>query len=589
MTLQRFAIRSGKCEINTILGPLAYCFLLAHAWSFDQKNEDSKLSLPPNAEGRGHDAGVLLADDVTKPFGIYHYQAQEGIYQNVTAGEVAEDFLSAVLSVGSVVRNLNSYAGWANSNGDLRWSIGAGAGSGVPIGIAAGLYGEYYQGQQSNRLDFALGPISIDNIWAGYGLIYNDVNGPTRIESYAEDDKIGDIVWLSARTSLVFGNFAFSAQPFIYWLPQTGEVGWGMPGPFAAMFGGAALGAQGMAQVVWAKEFGRWRLTAYDMFTPQLPIYNIGQAAGNWGNGVRFGDLTPIDRIGRYGLGVGAGDTVQNFNPSLYSQTGRNRYRTLYLNSAGINAYCDHTSTLQSMYYLNRLDMWGGASGDRRTIINGGAAIKASDGSNQAFTGYEFQSGNPFDQFFHTAYAGAGKQLGPDLYAYGLGRYIWITGSPGTYQTYGGAIGIRHQLDVNTMQALEAGRGVFNPGNQRLGIEDYILYYIGHQLGPRSRLIGFAGMSNRRQDFVTENDTVVKYCGLRNEWRADRTTLFAQAVYQDIEIEPARQWTSRIYSAGASYLMSETVTSQCFYQYEDTRGTQEFTEHSLFIGIAKQF
>lgn len=588
MKLSEYYLRIKSCSSRLwLVGVLQFSIAMVGSLQAATKEIEQAPKVSKSTTNSGAVSGTL-ADDVTQPFGIYHYEKQEGIYKNATAGELAQDFVSSVVSVGSLVRNINSYAGWGSSAGGFRWNVAGGAGGAAPIGYGLGLYGEYQQNQDINRLAFALGPLTIDGIYAGYGLIYNDVNGASRRESYAEDDQIGDILWLSARTSLVLGNFALSVQPFVYWLPQTGEVGWGMPGPFAGMLMGAGLGAQSLAQAVWAKETGRWRLAAYDLFSPQVANYNIGQIAG--GAQYFLGDLTPIDRVGRYSLGYGAGN-LQNYDPTLASIPGENRtWRPQFFNVAGLAAYCDHSPVVQSTYYFNRIDMWDDGFQHARAIINGGAAIRASDGPNQIYSGYEFQSGNPYDQFFHTAYAGMAKQMGPNIYTYAVGRYIWITGLTNTYQTYGGAVGLRQQLGVESFHAIEAGRGVFNPGNQALGIEDYIQYRIGHQLGPRSSLQGYAGISNRRQDFVTEQDSVVRFCGAQFQWFiTDRATLFASALYQDIEVEPIQRWNSRIYTTGITHLISKTTTGNCFYQYEDTRGTLDFTEHSLFIGISKEF
>lgn len=533
-----------------------------------------------------------LSRDFTRPSGTYHYLPQAGIYRDVTFGDVAEDFAEAMNSVGASILSINQYANWASRNtlGDLSWQVGGGVGGLTPLGLGFG-YGEPYVGTDPNFFSFKAGPIVLDNFYLGYGAIYNDINGafPGR-ESFAEDDRFGQIVWLSVRASFVLGNsIGISLQPMIYWLPNTGRVGWGIPGPFA----GAMMpipGAGALAKVTWAKTIGRWQLAAYDQFQPLASQYNIWDNVLNVGG--FWGDLSPIDRVGRYGLGVGGNDSV-SYDPRVRLGTNAGDWNGMsgYYNIAGLRAFGQHGATFKSMLYFDRIDTWNHNFKNQVIALNGGARIRAGDEQLTPYAGYDFATAEPFTSFIHSALAGVTARIGPSILAYTQAGHYWVTGVGQGHSGWMGLAGFRQQIGANTNHWAEAGRRVFNPGNSAPGIEDFAEYRLSHQLGPRTNALALAGLSQRRLDFVNENDIVLKYAGFQiSRLMSNRLTGFASVGWEDIELESDQRtferWTYRL---GINHLLTQTLQLNCFYQYEDTHGTIDFTEHFLYLGAAKKF
>jgi hypothetical protein len=577
---------------NILLVALSFILNSANLLAIEQKGDNDSIRALPSQESQRTNRNAL-SEDVIQPYGNYRYEEQVGLYRDVTMGDLAQDFATSATAVWSSIKSLNTYAGWAmrNSMGDLSWNIGGGLGGGPQSGF--GFPSSGYAGSDPNRLSIHLGPLVVDNIYAGYGLIYNDIYGynfPNRT-SYARDDTIGQMVWVSARTSMILGDsIGITVTPMAYWLPNTGRVGWGIPGPFGAMMMGAGMGGQALAQITWAKAIGRWKLALYDQFTPNGAAYNVGQIAGQ--GSYQLGDLTPIDRVGRYSLGYGAASAIDNYDPTLSSMRGQDpSWNMSFFNIAGFNAYCAHTETLQSMYYINRFDSWDNDFNKLLATINGGAAVRAGDGSQGVYAVYNFSSADPFNIYIHSASVGAYKMLGPAIRVYGEAGYYWISGIPNGPNGAVGLVGLRQQLGESTYHAFEAGRSVFRPGNLTPGIQDYAQYNVGHQLGSRSVIFGYAGLFSRKQDFVIENDLVFKYAGVTFRGGiTDRLFCLASALYEAVENESSSfDSNSRIYITGLDYLLSDTIMGNCFYQYQDTRGTQDFTEHSLFLGLTKQF
>ncbi len=544
-----------------------------------------------SATSSSRDTARGLADDVTKSFGSYEYMPQPGIYRDLTLGDVADDFVSVMSAAGASVYNLNRYAGWIarGASGDLSWNLGGGAGNFYPPMVGLNM-GYPYTANNQGRLRFVAGPLILDSFYLGYGAIYTDLSGSFPGRQFLPDDGWAQIVWLSFRASFVLGNsIGVSIQPMLYWLPNTNEVGWGLPGPFAGLFMPQPnLGA--MAEIRWAKQLGRWRIAAYDSLTPMLSQLNLWTASG-WGS-YQAGDLSPIDRVGRYGFGFGAGD-VTSYDPQARFSSNPGDWDGLdrFMNLFGVTAYGDHGPALRSNLYFNRFDLYDRDFRGIFSAIQGGAWLRHDRQLSTFYTGYEFASGEPYDRFMHTATVGVQKRFSPYLSGYVQGGAFWVSGDGVDQHGWLGATGFSQRIGEHTWHMVEVGRRAFQPGNQLPGIENFGQYRITHQLGSGSGITGIAGISERRQDFQTENDVVLKYAGiLYNLQASDRVSLFASAGWEAGEIEAGpleyQRWTYRF---GASYLLTSSTSLQSFYQYEDVRGTFDYTEHFLYLGAAKRF
>jgi hypothetical protein len=175
---------------------------------------------------------------------------------------------------------------------------------------------------------------------------------------------------------------------------------------------------------------------------------------------------------------------------------------------------------------------------------------------------------------------------------YTQGGCYWVTGPQGAgADGWLGLLGMRQNLGYQTAHWAEGGRRVFNPANSKPGIEDYYEYRLSHQLGLRNYISAFAGMSQRRQDFIVENDLVIKYQGVQiNTQLTDRMYGFAGVGHEDVEIEQDGQSFERLtYRGGLNYAVTQDIQSNLLYQYDVLSGTIRFTEHYLYLGVTKRF
>jgi hypothetical protein len=570
---------------------LALCVGLLASLAADSSAQ-SQDSLAQSG-GLASSANHFIAQDVTRSYGDYRYLPQKGLYKDTTIRDAIEDVGSGISDAGSFINGINRYTSWTQygSSGDFSWSIPAGI-VGIGLPSVGATWGSPYVESNSGYLSFRAGPLLLDNFYAGIGAIYSDINGelPGR-DQFPPDDRWMQMVWLSFRTSFAIGDsIGVSIQPFMYWLPATGKVGWGLPGPLGGMMAPQQLGAMSLFQIAWNKQVGNWNLTAYDVFNPLLMPYNIWDSflTAN----AAWGDLSPVERAGRYSLGYGAGD-LTNYDPQGRFGVGGGDYDPLrgFYNVAGVRATGRHGYQTQSLFYFDRFDLWDKDFRDVMNTVAGGAYIRTGDASFNTYAGYNFVSAEPFNTFLNWAVIGARKQVSHSLGVYAQGGYYWMSGAGKGDQGVLGLAGFQQRLGERTYHLLEAGRRVYRPVSTAPGIEDFVDYRIIHHLGARTTIQAVAGMSERRAQTTIENDYDVKYGGVFiNSRVGTRTTVFASSGWERLEMESDnfiwQRWTHRL---GLMYTLTQDIQSQCFYQYEDVHGPYNYTEHFLYLGVSKRF
>lgn len=535
----------------------------------------------------------IQASSNNSVYGEYRYVPQKGIYRGTTIGEAVEDFGDTFTRFGRSVTELNQYAGWSATNSDGGFSYGFGVGLHPMLGANInGQFGNPYYGTNPHSLAISLGPAILDQFTIGYGAIYTDLNGEA--PGVLNDDGWGQIVWLNARASIVLGNsISISIQPMIYWLPEEGEVGWGIPAPIAGVFLPQQFSPVSLAQIAWTKQVGAWQLSLFDQFSPYISPYSFWDTAFS-ANSPGWYDLSPIDRVGRYALGYGSQDPG-NFSYNTSSRIGvrSESYRPLYqfYNWAGARAYRDWSPQTQSMFYFDRIDVWDDDFNHQLATISGGAYIQTGTEATRYWAGYSFASSEPYQDFLHNALVGASHRFSQYLSGYVQGGYYWYSGSIADHG-YMGQVGLNQQLGAHTYQNISAGRRMYHPGLQDPGIEDFVEYRFVQRLGPRTTLMAYSGLSERHVETDgPENDVTYKFAGVNlNTQFTERTFGFAIAGWESAEFEVDGFETDRwLYRLGLLSQFDHNVQMQCFYQFEDVHGTQNFSEHLLYLGMSKSF
>jgi hypothetical protein len=96
-------------------------------------------------------------------------------------------------------------------------------------------------------------------------------------------------------------------------------------------------------------------------------------------------------------------------------------------------------------------------------------------------------------------------------------------------------------------------------------------------------------MEEQRSGKSVGSDAHINYTGLTLQSQvSDTVYVSAIAGYENIDRgkQDVERWTYRL---NADAMLSPTVGLQAFYQYSETTGTIDFTEHALFMSMTKRF
>lgn len=544
---------------------------------------------PSQSDTAGNHA---LGQDVTRPYGEYRYVPQKNLYQQTTIGDSIGDLRQGTRDVLAPVSNINRYTSWTLYSATDSYFLGTSLGLNLGIPAFGVQLGSGYSGIQNNRLTMIAGPLVVDSIYAGYGLIYTDIQGNYPGISSLPPNGWAQIVWTSFRATLVLGDsLAISINPYLYWLPDKGEFGWAIPGPMAGLML-PQFGARALFQGVWKKEWNNWRLVVTDQFTPYIQPYNLWDVYVNANQS--WGDLSPVERVGRYGVGYGSG-AINSYDPNARFGINNDHWSGLngYYNIIGARLFGRHGNATQSMFYLDRVDAWGKNFNTLYSALNGGAYIRNGDPYFTSYAGYNFSTRSPFfNTTINWAVAGFRKSLTNFLTTYAEGGYYWLTGEGPNYKGWTALVGIQNRLGPRTYQYAEVGRRVYQPFNAPIGLEDFAEYRLVHLLGGRINTTAYAGVSKRYLQFNKQTTQQIQYAGIMMSTNiSPRIGSFASAGWEKISIpNSAIEWTQWTYRSGLTYAISNTVNAQAFYQYLDFHGnTYGYTEHYLYLGASKSF
>lgn len=568
---------------------------LAAVWmfvAFAEVNSSAQRATRYSYPSQSSAQNQTLSQDVTRPFGEYRYVPQQGLYKDAALENAYDDFKDGVRNVSAFLYNLNFVTGWAQSNPDgFSSTLMAGAGPfSLPrLGVSYG--SPYYD--SAGSLQFRAGPFMVDNIYLTYGLIYSDLQGsfPGR-DLLAPDDRWAQIVTLTFRFSMAIGDsIGISIQPYLYWLPDTGKVGWGVPGPLGG-FQGYQPNAMALFQIAYNKQLGNWNMTLFDIFNPRIYQYNpwdvllSSQAA--------FGNLTPIDRVGRYYVGYGGGD-LTNYNPQIRTGINPGNWSGLggYYNTSGFRAVGDLGDNTKMLFYLTRTDYWDNKFRGLYAGLTGGAYIQKGNPDFSVYGGYSFFTQQPYQRVLHWAVVGAKKQLGPNITAYVQGGYYWNTGEVKGDQGWLATVGLAQRIGQRTSQYFEIGRRIYTPITGPYGVQDYAEYGFTHMLGVRSSINIYAGQTERYID-TGDNDMTIKYVGaMYTTLLTMRLSAFASSGWSNVASGPNAYvydaWTHRF---GLRHNLTQNIQSQAFYQYEEARtntSSYNYSEHFIYLGVSKRF
>ncbi|HYF37549.1 MAG TPA: hypothetical protein VD994_19765, partial [Prosthecobacter sp.] len=493
-----------------------------------------------------------------------------------------------------------TFGAWRNfQNVEGSAGIGASANLRAPIpGFGTVLRPRY---GQDPYIGFKFGPFYVDNVYAGAGVMYSDYQGfppGVRPGQQADADHWGAVVWASARlTTYITDRFAFSLQPFVYWLPLEGEVGWAVGNAYFGL--NPSMSPRTVAQVSFRIPLEAWDLTFYDQFDALFLQQSF--LSENVIFDARMSDLSPVDTVGRYRFGGLGSPYIDARGQASFSANDRlfDNDRFFFRNFAGALLAGRLSEDVSMGVTLNRMDLWD-SDFDHLTSWNTASVAVVRDGGRafKPYAMYTASTRDDFDIIYQWINVGASFVLAPQVDGYAQVGYLWSTGGEGLRDSdsWLGEVGLRQRLGIYTEHGLRGGRRVTDPEFGARSLADFVTYYFSQSLGPNTTLSFLAQYSD--VDYLGD-----RFLGDYKAYGAAlvarhqisrRSSLTAYASFERVEADDARRgwdlWTYRL-----TYLRSfgETVTGQLLYQYQHSASSvtirDDFTEHLLYMGIIKRF
>lgn len=418
------------------------------------------------------------------------------------------------------------------------------------------------------------GPLYLDVLWLGTGIVWSDYNGPQAQIAQNGQKNSGDgatgYIELGLRGLFRFTDTIYlSVVGNIMYLPWENEL--------ALQFGNS--GAAGlMTRFNYSETFGAWDILIYNEFQGRPGVSWFGQAA-------RDG----LDTAGRYNFGFqNSGRTNQFYDRSFVfftNQVGINATRLVFDNQWRFGLGYDHTDAWRTYSFKNHakrdhLGLWLGYEG---------STIPFSPRLSYDLTSYDgFQS--LWHQFYLQVYGRLTENL---IWTSGVGTVFTTGTTTKTDVPLLWEVRLDHVLTRNTSQWLMVGERIYdNEFNSQGLLTRFISYGVDQRLGRRLQATAFVQFSDSEQNLATNENNERLMAGLTMRYNPlDFTSLIATVLYERSDpSRPSADSDRWLYRLEATQQLGLRLTGSLFYQYEDFEITPgAFTEHALGLSIRRYF
>lgn len=410
------------------------------------------------------------------------------------------------------------------------------------------------------------GPLFLDFLWVGAGVIVSDYDGPSTLNPDNDDGATGYID-LSARMFLRLTDTIYvSAAASLIYLPFENEL--------ALRFGNGNTDAL-FARFNYSDMLGPWDVTVYDEFKGRAGLQFYGDA-----------DRPAIDRAGRYYFGFQHDRANEFFNEDFTffaNRLGMEATRLVLDNEWRLAIAVDHTDFWQSFSFKNHANrehagVWLGYEGSLLPFA-------------PRFL-YDVYSYDGFDSMLHRFMAQFTGRITENIDWYGQFGYLTSSGTQAEVDTFLWQIGIEHTLSQHTMHYLRFGEDFFvNEYMPETLTTRFVQYGVDHRFNRSLSLTAFIQFS--------EGETINPGLRLRDRmgagvvlsWRPlDFTYIRAMMMYDQIDqaapINTGDRW---LYKLEVTQQLGMRLTGQAFYQYEQNDIVRSFSEHVLGLSLRRYF
>jgi hypothetical protein len=416
------------------------------------------------------------------------------------------------------------------------------------------------------------GPLYLDVLWVGAGVLWSDFSGLTNFQEGDEDGWTGYIelgIRLAAR---ITDSIYLTAGANLIYLPFENELA------FRALTGelpGAAL------SLVYSDDLGAWDVSIFNYFQGRSGLNFAGQLNDEG-----------IDRAGRYWFGI-----QQERANEFYDEDG-----VFFTNTLGVSA-TRLVLNDEWRYWVEarHLDFWGSFDFDDHRVRDQLSTWLGYEGSDIPFAPRFFYDVWDFDGAFqgsdvllHRVGAAFTGRITENINWEGDIGYMFGTGDADTnYDSVLWNIGLSQAVSEDFTHFIRFGQGLFfnDLQNQAL-MSRYLRYGFDHRLGQRSSVSGFVQYADEEYDLVS--DTLRERYGAGatlSIYPLDFTAVnFLGLWEQTRDIEggsDGERWIGRV---ELSQRLGLRLSGQLFYQYEDNDGGPgSFTEHVTGLSLRRYF
>jgi hypothetical protein len=412
-----------------------------------------------------------------------------------------------------------------------------------------------------NEAHLKAGPFYFQALHIETGALYSDYDGPQQFRRGEEDGWLGFVGFRFRSVARITPSLYFSADGELIYLIGANELG------FRSGFGGGPF-----LRLVYEKELGRWDFMAYAEF---------GTNSFN-----DFFGADAYESAGRYSfgfLGYNADSRDYLYDPFLYATVGVEA-STLVRPDWRLTLDADHTD----YWYIGDSK---GVDGSAREHF--GALYSAVPGRIpfSPWASYDVYTNDQFDSLYHTIYTGGSGRLTENVSVDGRAGYLWTSGLPSEQNHWLWNTGLRHRISERTTHGFRVGQDFFlSDFSNDSVVSEFLQYYISHQLTERIRLDGFAQWSS--DEFLSGNLVGGEYdseiYGMRADFTlSDRISANVGYRYEERTNTLTREERERyIIDANLNVRLGPRTTSYFRYQFEN----DDFFDEDLYMaGVRRNF
>lgn len=454
--------------------------------------------------------------------------------------------------------------------------------------------------KQDPYLAYRMGPFYVDQVYGGAGVLYNDVQGtPPGVNPVStSDDSWSSIVWLNTRfTTYITDRFALSVNPWVYYLPLKGDVGWAAG---QGLFGLTdQITPQSSAKMGLHIPVGRWDFSFFDQF--QAFYIQDSILGENFFISADAYDLTPVDPAGRFHFG--------GFGPSSVDMTGDTRLtsngqlfrsdRLFFRNNGFFQAFTKLGEGTSFSATYGRFDFWDDDMDHLGSWDTASVMLARTMGNFRPFVAYQGTTQDQWNSSDHWILTGAAFRVNPQLIGYGNLGYLWASSAeqPRDQDSWLGMFGLRQQIGPYTSHSLEAGRSVTDPEFNARTRSDYVSYMLSQVFGPRLNASLFFTYADRMylgSQRVGRDHKVTAVGAVATSILSTKSSVSVYTAFEKMQMDEFnRAWDLWTYRMSYFRHLGHSANLHLMYQYQhassDANPIDNYSEHLIYAGVMKQF